>query len=569
MLNLAVEKSLTRTLGIGACFTSIFILWGTVTDPVNATKHFVLGTVAIGAIFLTLISRAQILWVHSKTLVVVAVIFLGFGLSAAFNSDSPLVQNMYGSFGRNTGFMAYLFLTLIFVSALTLRLRKSFEFLIKALLIAGLVNVAYCFWAWQVGDFVGWSNPYNTILGTFGNPNFIGAFLGIFVSVLLAYLFSERKNLKILIPGVFMLLIALLEIEHSNAIQGIVVAAGGIALVFFFQIRSKFNSVIPLIGYVVFVVIAGTYAVLGALQKGPLTDLIYKTSVSLRGEYWNAGIAMGREFPWTGVGMDSYGDWYRALRRDSALILPGPGTVTNAAHNVNFDLLAYGGWPLFLTYLILLAWALVSIVRVMLRTKDYDWVFVSLAVGWICYQVQALISINQIGLAIWGWLLTGAVIAFEISTRTESVDSGEKRSNSKPAKATYKGENFSPTLIASLGLVAGALLAVPPLSADMKWSAALKSGSVETVESALQPSYLNPANVNKYLQAIQLFESNQLPDYAYKYAKIAVEFNPDAFDCWKLLYYISKSTQADKDLALQNMKRLDPKNPNVLDGLKS
>ena len=133
----------------------------------------------------------------------------------------------------------------------------------------------------------------------------------------------------------------------------------------------------------------------------------------------------------------------------------------------------------------------------------------------------------------------------------------------------YKGENFSPTLIASLGLVVGALLAVPPLSADMKWSTALKSGSVETVESALQPSYLNPANVNKYLQAIQLFESNQLPDYAYKYAKIAVEFNPDAFDSWKLLYYISKSTQADKDLALQNMKRLDPKNPNVLDGPKS
>ena len=133
----------------------------------------------------------------------------------------------------------------------------------------------------------------------------------------------------------------------------------------------------------------------------------------------------------------------------------------------------------------------------------------------------------------------------------------------------YKGENFSPTLIASLGLVVGALLAVPPLSADMKWSTALKSGSVETVESALQPSYLNPANVNKYVQAIQLFESNQLPDYAYKYAKIAVDFNPNAFDAWKLLYYISKSTQADKDLAFQNMKRLDPKNPNVLDGPKS
>lgn len=564
MLNLAAEKSLMRTLGIGAFSTSIFILWGTVTDPVNVTKHFLLGAVAVSAIFLTLASSSRLLWENSKTLVVVALLFIGFAVNAVISSDSPLTQNLYGSFGRNTGFMAYLFLTLIFISALTIRLRKSFEFLIKALLLAGLVNVVYCLWAWQVGDFVGWSNPYNTILGTFGNPNFIGAFLGIFVSVLVAYLFSVGKNVKVLLPGGLILLIAFLEILHSNAIQGIVVAAGGIALVLFFQIRSRFDSVIPAIGYVVFVIIAGVFAVFGALQKGPLTDLIYKTSVSLRGEYWSAGIAMGREFPFTGVGMDSYGDWFRSLRRDSALILPGPGTVTNAAHNVNFDLLAYGGWPLFLTYLVLLAWALVSIFKVMLRRKEYDWVFVSLAVGWICYQVQALISINQIGLAIWGWLLTGAVISFEISTRTESVKDLEKTSNPKKTKSVYKGENVSPTLIASLGLVAGALLAVPPLSADMKWSTALKSGNVQTVETALQPSYLNPANVNKYLQAIQLFESNNLPDYAYKYAKVAVDFNPKSFDSWKLLYYISKSTPEDKDLALKNMERLDPKNPDVL-----
>jgi len=36
-------------------------------------------------------------------------LFLGFALNAVINSDSPLSQNLYGSFGRNTGFMAYLF----------------------------------------------------------------------------------------------------------------------------------------------------------------------------------------------------------------------------------------------------------------------------------------------------------------------------------------------------------------------------------------------------------------------------------------------------------------------------
>jgi hypothetical protein len=211
---------------------------------------------------------------------------------------------------------------------------------------------------------------------------------------------------------------------------------------------------------------------------------------------------------------------------------------------------------------------MISIIKVLLRSKQYNWVFVSLTVGWICYQVQALISINQIGLAIWGWLFSGALIAYEISTRNSSTESADKKSSSKKFKSGYQGDNFSPQLLTSIGLLIGSLLAVPPLSADMKWRSALQSGSIQVVEAALVPGYLNPENVNKYAQAIQLFESNKLPDLAYKYAKIAVDFNPNAFDTWKLLYYISKSTQSDKDLALQNMKRLDPKNPNVLDGPK-
>jgi len=565
MLNNAAEKTLTRVLGVGAFATSIFILWGVVTDPVNATKHFMLGATAVAAMLLALVSGFNILWRETKTAIILGVVFLIFTLNAVINSESPLPQNLFGTYGRNTGFMAYLFLSFIFLSALALRTRKSFEFIVKALILTGIVNVIYSLWALLVGDFVGWTNPYNAILGTFGNPNFIGAFLGIFVSVLIAYLLSFEDNLKVRIILGIIVLVTLYEIEKSNAIQGIVVSAGGIALVLLFFIRSKFKSIYPVFFYVIFIVISGIFAVLGALQKGPLTVLIYKTSVSLRGEYWNAGINMGREFPLTGVGMDSYGDWYRMLRRDSALVLPGPGTVTNAAHNVNLDLLAYGGWPLFVAYIALILWAFISIFKVALRSKQYDWVFVSISVGWVCYQVQALISINQIGLAIWGWLLTGAVISYEISTRRVTESATKNDNSSKNRMAGYKGENVSPALIAWIGLLIGAILAVPPLSADMKWSTALKSGSVEIVDAALQPSYLNPANVNKYIQAVQLFESNKLPDYAYKYAKIAVDFNANSFDSWKSLYYISKSTQEDRDLALKNMKRLDPKNLSVVD----
>jgi hypothetical protein len=90
------------------------------------------------------------------------------------------------------------------------------------------------------------------------------------------------------------------------------------------------------------------------------------------------------------------------------------------------------------------------------------------------------------------------------------------------------------------------------------------SQNVQKVEEALVPGYLNPQNSYKYASAVQLLESSKLPDLALKYAKIGVQFNPDHFDSWRMLYFISKSSPEDKALALENMKRLDPNNPNVL-----
>ena len=108
------------------------------------------------------------------------------------------------------------------------------------------------------------------------------------------------------------------------------------------------------------------------------------------------------------------------------------------------------------------------------------------------------------------------------------------------------------------------LIAVPPYSADSKWRSALASQDAQRVEAALIPGYLNPANSNKYTNAVQLLEASKLFDLALKYALVGADFNPDNFDSWKLLYLITNSSPEEKALALENMKRLDPKNPNVL-----
>jgi hypothetical protein len=567
MINQVAERTIARVLGIGSGFVAILVITGTVTDPVNVTKLFALGGVAIAAVAVLLAFGLHELWACSKALVIFVGLFLMAGINAIVNSDAPLTQNLYGAYGRNTAFIAYLLLISVILSAAILRREASFKYLIWGLFGAGFVNVLYCGWVIAFGDFIPWSNPYGNILGTFGNPNFIGAFLGLFAASMVAYSLKKGISTYIRISVVVVFLITVYEIVDSSAIQGRVVVAAGLGIVGFYLVRSKFEALIAQVLYVVLIGIAGTFALLGALQIGPLTKYIYKTSVSLRGEYWQAGWNMGSEHPLTGVGFDTYGDWYRRARDTQALILPGPNTTTNAAHNVPFDVFAFGGWPLFASYLGILMLSVIAIIKVTRRNRNYDATFVTLTTAWACYQLQSIISINQIGLAIWGWLFGGALIGYEVATRP-SVDEGQASQNKGKSVRVVKKKQaetvITSTLIAGVGAVVGLLIAVPPYSADAKWRSALASQDIQKVEAALTPGYLNPSNSYKYSNAVQLLEGSKLYDVALKYARIGVLFNPNNFDSWKVLYLITDSSPEEKALALENMKRLDPKNPNVL-----
>ena len=562
MFNTAAEKTTALVLLIGAPFTTLFITTQSVTDPVNATKLFIAGGFGFALIFVLLGFNARTVMANFKTYLVISILFLAVALNAVISSAAPFTQNFYGSYGRNTGLVAYLIFVFASVGMLGLRDVAGFRKLILGLQFAGLVNVVYCAWVIVFGDFLSWSNPYGNILGLFGNPNFISSFLGIFIATLFAFIADSKSSWRYRSIAAVVALVAFYEIVQSHSIQGIVVTAGAIAIVGFFVVRAHLKQNVFTYLYMVAATGVGILAVLGALQKGPFT-FIYKTSVSLRGAYWNAGTRMGLDHPLTGVGMDTYGDWYRRARSENAAtVLPGPRTVTNASHNVVLDFFAYGGWPLLLTYIGLLLVAAVAVIRVIGRTRAYDAIFVAMVAAWVCYLAQAIISINQIGLAIWGWLLTGALVAYEYATRPSvAVDEPVNR------KGVRKSANtgvVSPQLVAGIGVVVGLLVAVPPLSADMKWRSALDSKNASKVLEALEPSYLVPSDSQRFAQAVQLLAGSNLNEQAHQVALKAVAFNPDYFDAWRLLYALSNSTDAEKSLAIENMKRLDPRNPDVL-----
>lgn len=564
MLKVEAEKTLARILYIGVPFTSVFILTGSVSDPVNVTKLLAASVFGFSALAVIVHSGLASLWRECKLFSISATALLITMFIASIANEGSFASNLYGIFGRNTGLLAYTSFLFLALAASLLRRKGNFDKLVVGLLSAGVVNVIYCLWAWQVGDFISWNNPFGTILGTFGNPNFISSFLGIFISAVTSYLILGRRSAVIKLIAIVFIFIAFLEILHTHSIQGVVVTGIGLAYNGFLFVRSNFKSSIWLTSYSILVIISGITAIAGMLQKGPLTSYLYKTSVSLRGEYWQAGINMGLSNPLTGIGMDGYGNFYRQERDAGAIILPGASVVTNAAHNVIVDFFAYGGYPLLIAYLFFLGLGTRAIFLMIRRQRNFDSVFAAISVSWICYQSQSIISINQIGLAIWGWILTGALVGYEISTRLPEDSSEIDPKSSKKAKGKTKESVVSSSLVAGIGMIVGLFIALPPYNADTTWRNALNSQKLENVERALTPSYLTPSDSSRLAQAVNLLEQSKLYDLSYKYARYSVEFNPNYFDAWKLLYFISKSTEADKAEALSNLKRLDPLNPDVL-----
>jgi len=564
MLTPQEEKTTSNILLIGPALVTLTLFTQGVTDPVNVTKLFVLGGFSSALFFAISAKSFRTLWDSHKPVLVFVFLFLIFAVNSVLQTNAPFTQSFYGVYGRNNGFLLYFMLAISFVVTLTISQTRSFKNIVLSLIVASLVNIVYCLWVIIFGDFVGWSNPYGNILGTLGNPNFIGAFLGMFSSVLVTAMLVYRSNVKLLCFLLLLSCLTLFEIYKSNAIQGRVLFLAGLALNILIYLWVKVRNVWATSFASITILTLGTFGVLGTLQKGPLVGFLYKDSVSLRGQYWYSGAQMGLKNILTGVGFDSYGDWYRALRRPSALVRPGVDTVSNTAHNLFIDLFAFGGAPLLLSYLLLNIMVLVSIIKVLKRKPEFDFIFVSLTGSWACFQLQSLISINQIGLAIWGWILGAALIAFERS----SLASMEVKEARRTKISKKQVEIFSPNLKSGIGILVGLLIAVPPLSADMKWRSAQISRNATMIENALKPSYLNPESTFKYLNIVGAFHDSGLDDLAHKYALLAIDFNPNSFDSWRLLTYIRTASENERQQAISEMHRLDPLNPNIVVGSK-
>jgi hypothetical protein len=131
--------------------------------------------------------------------------------------------------------------------------------------------------------------------------------------------------------------------------------------------------------------------------------------------------------PLTGVGIDKYGSFFKEFREIQYPLNYGFNLTSTNAHNVYLQLLATGGLIVAIPYVALKAYIGITSIKYILNNSGKELaLFTGLFACWIAYEAQSVISIDNIGLTIWGWLLAGAIVAI---SRDNKDSNSHKQSN--------------------------------------------------------------------------------------------------------------------------------------------
>jgi len=524
---------------------TIFILPLNSYDAINLPRFVMLIICASILLSLLLQNRRKLIASQYRFLIQLSSAFIIWVLISFLFSKSNLLESSFGVTGRQTGVLTYLGFMVVMISAVFSGGLKFSNSLLIVLLISGYINAGYGLIQSAGADPFDWINSYSRVFGFFGNSNFHSSFMGITASAAVAVALGKQTSPRIKFISFFFIALAIYNIFESKSQQGFLVAATGFSVVLFLWLRQSRYSILKKI-YPPLWIIGGVGVVLDILQKVPWPSILYEESVSFRGDFWRAGWQMSLDNPVFGVGFDGYRDQYR-FYRDQIATNRDPTAMVDSAHNVFLDILSGAGFPLLIIYLSLVLYTLFSAVKVIQRMNNFDSLFAGILGCWLAYLAQSLISINQIGLAVWGWVLMGAIIGYEINTRV--IDS----------KISIQ-RNKSSTRAITIGAVVGVIISAPAFLADVQFRSTVKSGDVIKIQQSIEKW---PQSVIRMTLAAKILREGGFPDRALDISNQAVEKFPGNFEAWQELTLNPKVSESLKAKALLIMQQLDPLNPNL------
>ena len=464
--------------------------WLTPEDPVSVVKLTVIcvGAIAaavVGALLLGRTGRAAL--PRGAVPLAVAATTVALTVSAVV-AESTWIATV-GQYRRNTGLVLYAACIVLAAATALLPEGPARRRPLYAVVVGATLNALYALLQRAGLDPVDWAGDPSAVIATLGNPNFVAAYVGIAVPLALWVAVDARQARQARIAAAVAAVALLAAAVASRSVQGPITAVAG-AVVFAGcafggdLVRRGRSWLLP--GGGVALLAAGV-AGLGVLGIGPLSAL-HSSTVTTRGWYWTAALQMWRDHPVLGVGLDSFGEHYRAYRPVEAIRAFGTNALTDEPHSVPLAMAANGGALLAAAYLALVVTTAVLIVRGLRRlTGPARMQLAAVAGAWAAYQLQSLISIEQPPLALVHWVLVGSVLA--VAGPPPRVVEVFRPRMSRP---TAQGQRYvwtTPGL--SIAALAGVLavpllwMALTPLRADVHYGRALAASDRGDTAAAL------------------------------------------------------------------------------------
>ncbi len=379
------------------------MVWMGLADPINLPKMFIL-TISAGWILGSVItnifhSRGRRLALGHWAIIAFAVCVV----LAALLTDVRY-SAFFGEIQRNNGAFSYIALASISFAAMVSFTSINFNQLRNWILVVGSILSVYGLFQTFGHDPFKWVLLYNHVVGTLGNPDFFSGIVGS-AAIASVWFILREDNIRFRVAGVALLLLELFVLKRCGSIQGVIAFALGSTLVLIAWLWHKNRN----LGVTSIVVAAlGLIpVVLGLLDKGPAARFVYRGSFQNRIDYWHAALNMFKAHPWSGVGLERFGQNYGQYA-PQVQVVQGQGT--DNAHNVFLQLLATGGLLVILPYLFLLSVIFLSAIRALRHTTGTERIdTVALLSMWLSLLFISAISIDNLGVAVWFWIIGGAL----------------------------------------------------------------------------------------------------------------------------------------------------------------
>lgn len=392
----------------------------TMMDPINIVK---LSSLLLGSALVLSLRFRQIDLKRAnkffKLFLILPIIFLSLIVMSSVINSQKIYSMLFGMWGRNNGLLFYLGIFTVFIYIILTNAHSHLQGISRGFFFLSSILPIYSWLQhWKLDPITFLFPEYNlngVIALTVGNSNFASVLLGLTFSVALAHLFDKNNSNKVRIVALTSTLVHVSLLPYIDTQGKIVYALGGAFLVGIW-IKETFRSG-KLRHIWIFwwlsVLLNGVFGVTGLFGFGPFASMLENNVTNLKDRYyhWISAIRILREHMLFGVGVDSFGDWHRRFRVQESIDLRGtPMSGTDNAHNVYLQIGATVGLPALIVFLILIAVISFFGFRALQNSTNKFIVGMYFSV-WIGYLVQALVSIDQIGISIWGWISAGILIS--------------------------------------------------------------------------------------------------------------------------------------------------------------